>query len=231
MHPDLFDALVDFDEPVYRNIRSIRVSQALHEDIAASAEDQAIALAAAALGKPPSEAPLLTRPLDYGVDIVYPFLPESLHRTRFSDGSRYGVWYGSREIETTVHETGYHWARFVRASYGGLNTELRSDRRVFTARVRALLVDLRGKEKRYPDLLHRSDYAFANEVGRYLHDQGQNGVLVQSARCDGTNIDVFRPQALSDVRDRCYLSYRFVPTSDRLVVERVPGRIWLRIKV
>ncbi len=178
------------------------MSQALHEDIAASAEHQAIARATAALGKPPSEAPVFTRPLDEGVDVLYPFLPESLHRTRFSDGTRYGVWHGSRELETTVHETAYHWVRFVRASCGDLDTELRSDRRVFTARVRALLVDLRGKEKRYLELLHRSDYAFANEVGRYLHDQGQNGVRVRSARCDGTNVDVFHPQALSDVRDR-----------------------------
>jgi hypothetical protein len=231
VHPDLFDTLVDFDEPAYRNIRSIRVSQALHDDIAVSPEDQAIAMAAAAQGKPSSEAPLLTRPFDYGLDIVYPFLPESLHRTRFSDGTRYGVWYGSREIETTVDETAYHWARFVRASYGASNTELRSDRRVFTARVRGLLVDLRGKEKRYPDLLHRSDYTFPNEVGRYLFDQGQNGVLVRSARCDGTNVDVFRPPVLSDVRDQCYLTYRFVPASDRLVVERTPGRIWMRIQV
>jgi len=231
VHPGLFDTLVDFDEPVYRNIRSIRISQALHDDIAAAAEDQAIADAAAAQDKPQAEAPLLTRPFDYGLDIVYPFLPESLHRTRFSDGTRYGVWHGSRKLETTVQETAYHWAQFVRASFGASNTELRSDRRVFTARVRGLLVDLRGKEKRYPDLLHRSNYAFPNEVGRYLFDQGQNGVLVHSARCKGTNVDVFRSQVLSDVRDRSYLTYRFVPTSDRLAVERTPGRIWMRIQV
>ena len=39
--------------------------------------------------------------------------------TRFSDGSLYGVWYGSLDIETTVYETAWHWYQFVLDSFAG----------------------------------------------------------------------------------------------------------------
>ena len=29
--------------------------------------------------------------------------------TRFSEGTTYGVWYGARELDTTVYETAWHW--------------------------------------------------------------------------------------------------------------------------
>ncbi|BAU47989.1 RES domain protein [Sulfurifustis variabilis] len=227
---ELLDTVVPFDDDAFRNIKSIRESQDLFDDLSPSKADRACAQAASE-GPASGFPPLIARPFDYGTVITFPFVPENWHVTRFSDGTLYGVWYGSLELETTVHETVYHWVRFVRDSFPDYDREIRAERRLFRARVNALLVDLRGKEAMFPGLVDPDSYGFTHPVGRYLHEQRQNGLLVKSARCDGTNCNVFAPEALSNVRDVCYLTYRFVPTATQLAVERASGRRWLRLAV
>ena len=73
-------------------------------------------------------------------------------RTRYSDGLAYGVWYGSPELETTVYETVHHWHRFVMDSFPAEDREIVGERRVLDVRCDALLVDLRGREKKEPRL-------------------------------------------------------------------------------
>ena len=226
---DLFDTLVEFDDDAYRNIKTIRPSQDVFDDLASSREDRAYAMAAAAA--PESDQPLITRPFDYGTVITYPFAPHNWHATRYSDGTAYGVWYGSIDLATTVYETVHHWVRFVRDSFADYDHEIRTDRRVFTARVNGLLVDLRRKHAKFPGLIDPHSYSFTHQVGRYLHEQRQNGLLVKSARCDGLNCDVFNQEALSSPRDVCYLTYRFTPTRPLLTVERTPGKTWMRLRV
>ena len=93
----------------------------------------------------------------------------------------------------------------------------------------ALLVDLRGKEKSHPGLVDRKSYAFCQQVGRHVHEQGQNGLVVRSARCDGVNAAIMRAERLRNPRDKLFLTYRYNPARDELVVERTQGRAWLRI--
>lgn len=230
MFGELIGAVVDYHGDLVRNITGIRVAQALFDDLSGDEADQAVAVAAESAGRIPSAAPLITRPFDYGAVITYPFVPQNWHATRFSDGLRYGVWYGSLALETTVYETVYHWHRFVTDSFPAENRPIRGERRVFDVRCDAILVDLRGKERRHPQLVDRKDYSFGQKLGRYLKDQGQNGLLVKSARCDGVNSAVLRPEVLSNPRDRCYLTYLLNPAEDRVVVERTPGRRWLVIQ-
>lgn len=227
---DLLDTVVPFDDDAHRNIKSIRASQDLFDDLSPSRADRAVAQAASD-GPASAHPPLIARPFDYGTVITFPFVPENWHGTRFSDGTLYGVWYGSLDVETTVHETVYHWVRFVRDSFPDYEKEITADRRVFRVRVSALLVDFRGKHGAFPGLVDPDSYGFTQPLGRYLHEQRQNGLLVRSARCDGTNCDVFVPEVLSNVRDVCYLIYRFVPTASHLTVERASGRRWLRLAV
>jgi hypothetical protein len=104
------------------------------------------------------------------------------------------------------------------------------ERRVFRARCDAILIDLRGKERREKRLIDRRDSRFTQSLGRYLKEQNQNGVLVRSARCRGSNADLFTPGVLSRVRDLCVLTYRMNPTRDLVRVERAPGRVWLEIQ-
>jgi hypothetical protein len=227
--PELGTQQVPFANDLIRNIPGIRVSQALFDDLAQGTADEEVAIAAEALGRIPSAAPAITRPFDYGTVIAYPFDAANWQATRFSDGQRFGVWYGSLELETTIYETVFHAHRFIADSYPDLDRDVVRDRRVFDVRCDALLIDLRGRDTTHPDLVSRTSYAFTQALGRYLHEQGQNGLLVRSARCDGTNAAVFNPQRLSNVRDKLFLTYRINPACDRAVVERDVGSPWLTI--
>ena len=220
--------VVDFDGTLVRNIKGIRVSQSLFDDLSADPADQAVAIAAESAERIPSEAPLLTRPFDYGSVITYPFVPHNWHATRWSDGLSYGVWYGSLELETTVYESVYHWHRFVMDSFPDLPREVVGERRVFDVRCRAVLIDLRHSAD--ARLVDRRDYSYTQGLGRYLHESAQTGLLARSARIAGSNAAILDPRCLSDPRDNCFLTYRMPPGEDRVEVERAPGETWLEIR-
>ena len=227
MEAELFGSNVDFHGDLVRNIAGARESQHLFDDLSDDPADWDIAIAAEAAQRIPTDAALITRPFDYGSVISYSFDSSHWQSTRFSDGTRYGVWYGSLAVETTVYETAWHWYRFVLDSFGGEDREIATDRRVFAVRCDALLIDLRGRERRHRGLVDRKSYAFTHEVGRYVHEQGLNGVLVRSARSEGVNAAIFRRERLSSVRDRSYLVYRLNARRDTFIAERGNGRRWL----
>lgn len=231
MFGDLIREVVDFRQDLYRNIKGIRRSQALFDDLSSDPEDQAAATAVEMQDAPPSSAPLITRAFDYGTVVTYPFLPQNWQATRFSDGLQYGVWYGCLDLETTVYETVHHWRRFLLDSFAAEDRDIRGERRVVLAFANAILVNLVGRESAWPDLVHRTDYRFTQSVGAYLHAQSQNGLLARSARrACGTSAAILRPQVLSNMRDFCYLSYTTNPTMDAVRVERDAGRPWLTLR-
>jgi hypothetical protein len=224
----LLRQVADFRGDLVRNIKGIRVSQDLFDDLAHDAADRAVAIAAESATRMPSAAPLITRPFDYGTVITYPFVPQNWHATRYSDGLGYGVWYGALELETTVRETLYHWHRFVTDSFT-LDREIVGERRVFQVRCEAILIDLRKAKE--PRLVDRNDYSFTQQLGSYLSRRAQSGLLASSARGPGTAAAILRAEALSDVRDLCYLTYRMNPKQHTASVERTPGETWLRINI
>lgn len=219
----------DYRADLIRNIQTIRVSQDLFDDLSPSVADQQVAITAEAAGRIPSEAPLITRPFDYGTVITFPFADFNGHGTRFSDGLAYGVWYGSLDIETTVYETVYHRHRFVMDSFAGEDRAIVNERRVFQVRCDAILLDLRGKERKEKRLVDRVSYAFTQPLGAYLRKQGATGLLVKSARGPGENAAIFRVEALSGVRDVCHLTYTMNVREDRVSVARTPGTTWLTL--
>jgi hypothetical protein len=221
--------VVDFHGDLVRNVKTTGAGQAPFDDLSTDAGDQAVAVAAESHGQLPSPAPLITRPFDYGAVVTYPFVPANWHATRFSDGLGYGVWYGSLDLRTTVYETVHHWHRFVTDSFPELDREIVGERRAFRVRCDAIVIDLRGKERRERRLVDRNDYAFTQRLGRYLREQRQSGLLVASARCKGHNAALFRAEVLSDVRDLCTLRYVMNPTRDAVRVERVQGRRWMKV--
>lgn len=229
MQADLFAANVDFRDDLVRNIPGIRKSQHLFDDLSTDPADWAIAIAAEGAERIPTAAALISRPFDYGTVISYSFDSTHWQATRYSDGTTYGVWYGSLDVETTVYETAWHWYRFVTDSYPAEDREIVTERRVFDVRCDALLIDLRGKHAAYPDLVSRTSYAFTQQIGRYVHEQGLNGLLAPSARRAGVNAAIFKPERLSNVRDRTFLTYRLNAVRDTFVAERTPGRKWIRL--
>jgi hypothetical protein len=217
-----------FGGDLVRNIKGVRLSQDLFDDLGAEPADRDVAIAAESATRMPSPAPLITRPFDYGTVVTYPFVPHNWQATRYSDGLAYGVWYGALELETTVYETVYHWHRFVMDSFAGLDRPIAGERRVFSVRCDAILIDLRAA--REPRLTDRRDYGFTWQVGRYLWERSQTGLLAPSARAAGSSAAIFRPEVLSDVRDLCFLTYRMNPARDSVLVERAPGVPWLEVR-
>ena len=229
MQADLFAANVDFHDDLVRNIPGVRESQNLFDDLSSDSADWDIAIAAEGARRIPTETATITRPFDYGSVISYTFDSAHWQATRFSDGSRYGVWYGSLAIETTVYETAWHWYRFVLDSFGGEDREIVTERRVFNVRCDALLLDLRDKEAAHPDLTNRTNHALTQRIGAYVHDQDLNGLLARSARCHGTNAAIFRWERLSDIRHAAFLTYRLNTAKDTFLAERTRGRKWLTL--
>ena len=224
--PGLLDRLVDFDDRLFRNIATCAPSQHLLDDLSNDPVDWAIGEQAAGQEQPQELLPLLSRPFSYGVGIAP---GGGTPISRFSDGSQYGVWYGSLKLEITIYETVYHWLSFLRDAKLDYSGEVIADRRIFTARGRGLLVDLRGKEKRYPGLVHASSYVFTHAVGSFLREQHQAGLLVKSARGEGFNAGVFSPKFLSDPRHECYVFYRWQSGSREVRVDRPMGIRWMKI--
>ena len=230
MYEKLIRVVADFHGDLVRNIKGIRQSQNLFDDLSADAADQAAAIAAESVTRLPTAAPMITRPFDYGTVLTYPFLPQNWQATRFSDGLAYGVWYGSLELDTTIHETAYHWHRFVTDNYPKEDRDIVGERRVLEVRCDAILLDLRGKERKAPGLVDRRDYGYTQSLGKYLKAQSQNGLLVRSARTQCDNAALLRPEVLSKVREKCFLTYRMRPGVDEITVERTAGRTWLKIR-
>jgi RES domain len=213
-----------------RNIRSIRVTQDLFDDLADSPEETRVAQTAEARGRVPSPSPLITRPFDYGSVITWSFETAHLHVTRFSDGTDFGVWYGGLDLTTTVYETVFHWHRFLMDSFATEDRTITGERRAFHVYCDAVLLDMREKHAQFPGLTDRNSYAFTQQVGRYLAERAQNGLLVKSARCEGTNAAIFDRTRLSRVRDCAQLTYLCNPTRDEVLVERTSGHTWLTIQ-
>ncbi len=113
MYADLIDKAADFNGDAFRNVASIVVSEDLLDDLSAAAEDRAFGeeiVTGLAEGSR-FDLPIIHRPFLYGVGVdqmVQGF------KTRFSDGTRYAVWYGSLDLLTTVYETAHHFTERIR---------------------------------------------------------------------------------------------------------------------
>ena len=227
----LFDKTADFDGQPYRNVTSLRESEDLFDDLN-DGDEGASAIAAEAemrvkdhlIDRFPEN---FYRSFHYTRSIIdYPFKSEPYLFTRFGDGT-YGVWYGSLEMKTTVFETGFHMIK-AELAVEGLDEVVVRERAVYRVRCRAILIDLRGKQKSFAKLL-ADDYGFTQQIGRRMNKEGHPGLLVPSARIKGTNLVIFNPDVLSDPRLHCYLTYFFDPHTLNIRVERTVGRTWLKV--
>jgi hypothetical protein len=227
---NLFDKTADLNRDICRNIVSLRKSIDLFDDLTDGDEElSAVAIEAEMRVKksleytPPGT---IYRGFHYSTAIVYPFEREPFMATRYGDGT-YGVWYGSLEFETTLYETAYHMFR-TELAVEGIQEIIIRERAVYDVNCFAILIDLRGKKKRFSQLVS-DDYEFTHQIGRRLHREGHPGVLVPSARCRGVNAAIFNPSVLNNPRVRCYLTYYFDPLKLTIEVERQPSEIIMSI--
>ncbi len=128
--------------------------------------------------------------------------------TRYSDGT-YPVFYSSLDLKTAEAEVA-HW--FMQ-SFGG-----RPDRRRaayyqrFACTFDGLEKDLRGRRGDWPELVDVADYAFCNRIGSEAVQLGLDGLVAPSARREeGSNVPVFRRQAISNPESHGTVTVAFDP--------------------
>lgn len=217
----LLDTTTDFSGDLFRNIVSLRESRDLFADLAdGDAALSHIATYAEMRVKEDIPGGFLNRGFHYTTAINYPFDHEPYLATRYGNGG-YGVWYGSMELNTSIHETCYHMMR-GEEGVEGLKSPIIRERAVYLVGCQAVLIDLRGKQKTFPWLV-ADDHGMTQAVGGRLQREGHPGLLAPSARCIGTNLAAFKPVILSNPRHHCYLTYRLDPVTRRISVERQPG--------
>lgn len=224
-------ALADIHMDIARNIVSPLQSQDLFDDLSDDPAECLLAQKVEDEIKPPpyrSHTPIIDRPFEdaeWFNAINWPF--KHWQASRFSDGT-YGVWYGSESVETTVHESAYHWYRGLLSDAGFERMAVVAERKVYSVACHAALLDFRKAADAHPDLLHPSDYAFCQSVGSRIHREGHPGLFTQSVRRPtGENVAIFNANVLSNPRHNCQLTYRL--EDDQIVVEKQPGVAWLKL--
>lgn len=225
--------LADIHQDVARNIVSLRQSQDLFDDLTNDPAEWLLAQKVEDEVKPPpyrSGTPVIDRPFEdaeWFNAIIWPF--KHWQSSRFSDGS-HGVWYGSESVETTVHESSYHWYRGLLGDAGFERMTVVAERKVYSVTCGAALLDFREAVDEYLDLLHPSDYGFCQSVGARIHREGHPGLLTRSVRRPaGENVAIFNPDVLSNPRPNCLLTYRL--EGEQVVVERQSGVTWITLNV
>lgn len=223
--------LADIHQDVARNIVSLRESQDLFDDLTDDPSERLLAQQVEDEVKPPpysSRQPILDRPFEdaqWFNAIDWPF--KHWQTSRFSDGS-FGVWYGSESVETTVHESAYHWYRGLLSDAGFEQMAVVAERKVYWVTCSAALLDFRQAAAAQPDLLHPSDYRYCQTVGSRIHREGHPGLLTLSVRRPaGENLAIFNPAVLSNPRHNCQLTYRL--EGGQIVVEKQPGTTWITL--
>lgn len=230
--------LADVHQRLARNIKSIRVSQNLFDDLSDDPADWQIAIDHEVATKPHGYSSTLTqikRPFeeaDWFSAIEFPF--KNWMSSRFCDGS-FGIWYGADSVETSVYETVHHWRQGMLADAGydqivahGERARIIGERKVYWVRCDAALADLRPRVSAYPDLINPDSHLFTQGIGARLKREGHPGLVTRSARCEGENYGVLNPSVLSNPQDCCSLTYRL--TAGGVEVEREVGTVWMVLR-
>ncbi len=227
---DLFNSSLRFNDDTYRNVVKVAQWDAF-SDISDDSDDL---MSLAEEFEAETEERLTgtndTLELDfhYSTAIAYPFEQDPFFKSRFSDGT-FPVWYGSLELMTTVHETAYHAIKFD-STIIGLNEEITRYRSVYRVFCSTILLNLIDKKDHYPDLVSE-DYGFCQKVGLNAQKAGQTGLLSVSARCNGSNAVIFKPEILSNPRLQEKLTYRFDPSDGAFDAHRENGESILHVPV
>jgi hypothetical protein len=131
-----------------------------------------------------------------------------LRTSRFSDGS-YGVYYAGDRFEVALHETLYHFERFMQATNEEAAT---ADFRELVGRIDAELHDLRGDE-RFADCLDPDParYPVPQALAKQLRSaHASDGIVYPSVRYrGGSAVAAFWPDVVGIPVQARHLCYRW----------------------
>lgn len=206
----LFDTVRDYSQDVFRNIRSIKKSQDLFDDLSDDPRNWDAANALESHTHPPlTKQNLIQRGFDYSKNdfIDYPFT--HITCSRYSDGA-IACWYGCEELITTIYETQYHFIQEIKDAWEVFQSQktVTVDRKVAKIYCEGLGIDLSAKREEFPWLVDPEDYQSCQEVGRRVAQEGHPLLITPSARHDqGINLVIFNARLLSNPREFCRLQY------------------------
>lgn len=227
----LFNSSLDYVKDIFRNIRGIKESQDLFDDLSSDPRDWEAAIRLEMETHPPlHQEQMIQRAFDYSKNdfIDYPF--QHITSSRYSDGS-FPLWYGSETLETSIHETLHHFLKEIEdapAAFTDINI-IRTDRRVGMIHCAGIALDLVDKLHEYSWLTHPEDYTPCQQIGKRIAEEGHPLLRVPSARhAAGINLVVFHAGILSNPKPYCGLTYVYdlqggessVYRGERLLLQR-----------
>ena len=165
--------------------------------------------------------------------IEYVFQKPIYFQSRFGDGS-FPVWHGSLEQITTFYETGFHWYNTVlQDMYYDENKPITVNRSLFNVTCKAILVDLRGHEKKVPELIDKrfDAYKVTQALSKELYTHGQSGIYTQSARHKGgENVAIYNKKHLSHAEYVKNVSYIYDYKANNIkVIDHETGNMLLKL--
>ena len=128
--------------------------------------------------------------------------------TRFSDGS-FPVFYSSLDLTTAEAEV-RHWFPQFSGQPNGSRTGYYQR---FSCQFDGIEIDLRPKIDQWPDLVHDTDYTFCNQLGAEAERSEVDAFLTWSARHKGTNVPIFRRDAIGNPIREGVVAFTYDPDS------------------
>ncbi len=215
---DLFNHAVKFSADAKRNIVFVAEANQAFASLIDDHNDAHLALVSTQKARDSIAGKKQQSDFYYTCAIEYPFATKPYMQTRFSDGS-FPVWYGSKDLETTLYETLHYWVKSLKNSNGLLdNQTIVRKRSIYNVFCDAILIDLSTKKASHPDLLN-NDYQLTHQIGKQLYESGNPGLLSPSARhTNGINVNIFKQSVLRNPRLAQQLSYTILPKQNKITV-------------
>lgn len=127
--------------------------------------------------------------------------------SRFGVRNQRGIFYGSLETRTLLHEVAYYTFVFLNGLRAPLPKPLKTRHTQFSVALqtdRAVLLNDPKFDDIQPRLRHLSDYTFTQQMGLHMRELGVQAFLFYSARDpdDGLNAGVFDPSCFTGQEPR-----------------------------
>jgi len=134
-------------------------------------------------------------------------------QSRFSDGS-FPVFYSSLDVTTAEAEVRHWFPQFSGQPRGSRTGYYQR----FSCEFEGVEKDLRPKIDQWPDLIHDTDYTFCNQLGAEAERTEVDAFLTWSARNKGTNVPIFRREAIGNPKQEGGVALTYRPDSGEVTV-------------
>ncbi|HEV7275648.1 MAG TPA: RES family NAD+ phosphorylase [Devosiaceae bacterium] len=145
--------------------------------------------------------------------VMAAFLHAAPDGARFN-GPQLGAWYASASVATAIVEVAHHLRREAVARR---QDSIRRTFRCYSSRLEGAYRDLRGAQKRHPELYAVDSHLAGQTYGEALRAAGEDGIVYDSVRHrGGTNVCAFRPSKVLQVTQAAHYDIE-VGAADRQI--------------